>query len=207
MRLHLRGSGFCVMTTRDSWLLGLNQGICGGCWHIQYRFLTRNLSCFIKTNSLDSFSLCSNVFRVCHPDGLGMIGFFLSQVFHPLEKNIVWKLLSCLAVEVIQQSHSFCPWHSMRLGAVTQHEAGCPPSRAGWTVPGKSSVLFLYKSHSHLHVPYLLSQPAGNTSRPRKGMDERVEQTGMGKTALWMCYQEPLPGGVILASWSVPALK
>ena len=116
MKHHLRGSGFCVVTTHDSWLLGLDQGICGGCWHIQYRFLTRNLSCFIKTNSLDSFSLCSNVFRVCHSDGLGMIGFFLSHVFHPLEKNIVWKLLSCLAVEVIQQSHSFCLWHSMRLG-------------------------------------------------------------------------------------------
>ena len=195
MRLHLRGPGFCVMTTRGSWLLGLDQGICGEYWHIQYRFLTWNLSCFVKTNSLDSFSLCSNVFRVCHHDGLGMTGFFLSHVFHPLEKNIVWKFLSCLAVEVIQQSHAFCLWYSMRL------------SRAGWTVPEKSSVLLLFKRHSHLHIPYLLSQPAGNTSRPRKGTDERVEQTGLGKTAIWICYQEPLPGGVILASWSVPALK
>lgn len=59
MRLHLRGPGFCVMTTRGSWLLGLDQGICGGYWHIQYRFLTRNLSWFVKTNSLDSFPLCT----------------------------------------------------------------------------------------------------------------------------------------------------
>lgn len=171
------------------------------CYHIRY-----SITCFVYLNSanifqvsahisLGSFSLCSNVFRVCHRDGLEMIGFFLSHVFHPLEKNVVWKFLSCLAVEVIQQSHAFCLWYSMRL------------SRAGWTVPEKSSVLLLFKRHSHLHIPYLLSQPAGNTSRPRKGTDERVEQTGLGKTAIWMCYQELLPGGVILASWSVPVLK
>lgn len=190
------------MRTRFLSLPGLDQGICGGHWHIQYRVPARNLSCFAKTNSMDSSLSCSDVVRVCHPEGPGMTGFFLSHVFHPLEKNIVWTFLSCIVlihplVEVVQHQAvtHFCLGYSMRL------------PRARWTAPERSPVLLPYKRHIHLHITSLLSQPAGNTSRPRKGMDERAEQTGMGKAAIRMCYQGPLPGGAILASWSFPALK
>lgn len=169
MRLHLRDQGSCDDNT-GFLTPGFGSGHLWGYWHIQYRFLW-NLSWFNKTNSLDSF-LVHSVFRVCHP--LMVWEWLVSSyhVFHPLEKNTVLEILSCLAVEGDSAVTCFCLWYSMRL------------SRAGVNCPRESSVLLLYKGilTSTFFCPSQLA-----TLQAQEGHRWKGGADWIGKTAIWMC--------------------
>lgn len=122
---------------RSLGLLDLDQSTCEWCWHSVQK-PCRSLSCLVKANATDSlswkFSSCMDVNRVCHSEGLVMIGFFLLHMFHPLVKKYYleictfpWSDPSISGGDLAVSSHTTfvwdLTWSSSEWGELPQREA------------------------------------------------------------------------------------